>query len=160
PTILHVLDVREVFDRLSSTAQAALPHDGLLLILFNEDLSRFTVFARTGRGTEFGPEAPNPYPAAAVRAWQFDIIDARTTHPRESNNPATEMGERSSLRIPIRFNERVIGGLGFVSFERARFSSADVAVARRLADYVAVALSHYQLAEKGRRAAALQERAA
>ena len=160
PALLHVLDVRDVFDRLSRTAQAVLPHDLLLLILFADDLSRFTIFARSGEGAEFGPELPNQYPAAAVRAWEFDIVDDHTTHPMELNTPATRMGARSSVRVPIRFDERVIGGVGFISFERARYSGADVAVARRLADYVAVALSHYQLAEENRRAATLQERAA
>jgi transcriptional regulator with GAF, ATPase, and Fis domain len=50
--------------------------------------------------------------------------------------------------VPLRFDERLIGGLGFLSYEPARFQSEDVEVARRLADHVAVALSHHQLANR------------
>jgi transcriptional regulator with GAF, ATPase, and Fis domain len=160
PALLRVLDVREVFDRLSSTAQSVLPHDLLLLVLFNDDLSRYTIFARAGQGAEFGPEVPNNTPPAVLKAWAFDIVDDYTTHPLQVGTPTARLGARSSLRLPIRFEERVIGGLAFISFERARYSGADVAVGRRLADYVAVALSHYQLAEESRRAAAQQEREA
>src|SRR5262249_30303096 len=41
---------------------------------------------------------------------------------------------------------------------RGRFSRDDVMVGRRIADHIALALSHQRLAEEGRRAAALQER--
>ena len=158
PALLRVLDVRDVFDRLSSTAQSVLPHDLLLLVLFNDDFSRYTVFARSGRGVKFDSDQPNNTPVAAIKAWAFDIIDDNTTHPLQANTPTARMGARSSLRLPIRFDDRVIGGLGFVSFERAKYSGADVPIGLRLAEYVGVGLSHYQLAEEGRRAAALQAR--
>ena len=56
---------------------------------------------------------------------------------------------RASLRVPIRI-DRVVAGMGFVSFEPGRFGSDDVPVATRLADHVAIGLSHYRLAEEGR----------
>jgi transcriptional regulator with GAF, ATPase, and Fis domain len=103
---------------------------------------------------------PQVYPAAVTRSWQFDIVNDLSMHPLERDQPPARMGARSTLRIPIWFGNRVIGGVGFLSFDRARYSTADVAIARRLADYVAVGLSHHQLAERGRQAAALRERAA
>jgi hypothetical protein len=51
PALLHVLDVRQVFDRLSAIAKKALPHDLLLLRLFSEDLSTINIFARSDGGT-------------------------------------------------------------------------------------------------------------
>jgi two-component system NtrC family response regulator len=42
----------------------------------------------------------------------------------------------------------VIGGLAFISFEPATYTSADVPVGRRLADLVAAPLAHYGLAEQ------------
>src|SRR5262245_2160905 len=58
PALLHVLDVRDVFDRLSTTAKIALPHDLLLLRLFNEDLTKITIYARSDRGTDGGQVVP------------------------------------------------------------------------------------------------------
>jgi hypothetical protein len=45
PALLHVLDVRQVFDRLSEAAKGALPHDLLLLFLFEEGWSTFRVLS-------------------------------------------------------------------------------------------------------------------
>ena len=64
------------------------------------------------------------------------------------------------LRVPIRFEDRVIGGLGFLSTATGQFASDDVPIGQRFADIVAVGLSHQRLAEQGRRDAALRERAA
>jgi transcriptional regulator with GAF, ATPase, and Fis domain len=160
PAFLHVLDVRDIFGHLSAAARRALAHDLLLLRLFNEDLSTITVFARSDGRPELGPVVPHGYPPAVIRAWAFSIVDDLTTHPVEADAPPTKLGARSALRIPVKFDDRVIGGLLFLSREVAAFTSADVPVGRRLADYVAVALSHQRLAEEGRRTAALRERAA
>jgi len=159
PALLHVLDVREIFDRLSVNAKHALPHDLLLLRVFSEDLSTLTTYASSDRGKSVGVTVPQVYPAAVARSWQFDIVDDLATHPVEQSQLPVEMGARSTLRIPIWFGNRVIGGVGFFSFDQARYGTDDVAVGRRLADYVAVGLSHHQLAEEGRQAAALRERA-
>jgi transcriptional regulator with GAF, ATPase, and Fis domain len=148
PALLHVLDVRQVFDRLSAIAKKALPHDLLLLRLFSEDLSTINIFARSDGGTVTGPAVPLPYPPSVTKAWEFDIVDDLTRHPLEADRAPTTLGARSALRLPIRFDDRVIGGIGFVSFELGKYGSADVAVGRRLADYVAVGLSHYNLAER------------
>jgi transcriptional regulator with GAF, ATPase, and Fis domain len=157
PALLHVLDVREVFDRLSMIAREALPHEVLLLRLFSDDLTRIIVFARSDGGADLGPMIPHPYPPAVIRAWQFRIIDELSTHPATIPR---ELAARSALRVPIRFDDRVIGGLAFLSLEPRRYTITDVEVGRRLADYVAVGLSHHRLAEEGRRAAALRERTA
>jgi len=136
----------------------------LLLRLFDPDLSRITTFARTGQGADLGPQAlPTHYPPSVARAWEFDIIDDHRAHPLEADKPPAAMGARSSLRLPIRFDDQLIGGLGVMSFEVGKYSNADLSVARRLADHVAVALSHQNLAERlaeeARRAGELRARA-
>jgi transcriptional regulator with GAF, ATPase, and Fis domain len=74
------------------------------------------------------------------------------------------MGMRSAVRLAIRFDDRLIGGMGFHSVAPAKYRTIDVSVGRRLADHVAVALSHYrlaeQLAEQARRNEELRVRAA
>jgi transcriptional regulator with GAF, ATPase, and Fis domain len=148
PALLHVLDVREVIDRLSATATRALPHDLLLLNLFSDDLSTFTVYARSDQGPGLGMVRPNAYPKSTIQAWTFSIVDDHTLHPMERESPATKIGARSSLRFPVRFDDRVIGGVSFVSFKPHAFSDADVPIGRRLAEHVASAISHFKLAER------------
>ena len=160
PALLHVLDVRQVFDRLSGIANTSLPHDHLVLRLFSPDTRQITVYAQSHGKALPGQTVANTYAEASTRAWEFAIIDDLTLHAVEANQPLVQLGAKSTVRVPIRFDDRQIGGLAFLSSERATYTTADVAVARRLADYVAVALSHQQLAEEGRRTAALRERAA
>ncbi|HET7221068.1 MAG TPA: sigma 54-interacting transcriptional regulator, partial [Vicinamibacterales bacterium] len=148
PALLHVLDVREVIDRLSATAKRALPHDLLLLNLFSDDLSTFTVYARSDQGAGLGMVRPNPYPASTIQAWKFGIVDDHTRHPMERDSPATKIGVRSTLRFPVRFDDRVIGGVTFASLTPHAFTDADVPVGRRLSEHVASAISHFQLAER------------
>jgi hypothetical protein len=137
PALLHTLDVRDVFDHVSATAKIALPHDLLLLRLFNEDLTKITIYARSDRGTDGGQVVPHLYPASVVRAWEFDIVDDLTAHPVEATNAPTKLGARSALRLPIRFNDRVIGGMGFLSYERqsTRRPTSPWPVARRRGDW-------------------------
>jgi transcriptional regulator with GAF, ATPase, and Fis domain len=146
--LLRVLDVREVFNRLSAIAQKALPHDVLLLRFLNEDLTKVLHFAKTGGGADLDMAVSHAYPAYIVRAWNFDISDDLPSNPRERDKPPAKIGMRSSLRLPIRFDDRVIGGLGFLSFQPGKYTSADVVIGRRLADHVAVALSHHNLAQQ------------
>jgi transcriptional regulator with GAF, ATPase, and Fis domain len=160
PTLLEVLDLREVFDHLSSAAQAALPHRLLLANVFSDDLSKFSIYASTERGTDVGPMLPAFYVPSAIRAYTFALVTDNLAHPIERNSPSTKMGARSGLRVPIRYGERNIGSLGFYAFEPHAYSTADVVIARRLAEHVAVGLSHHQLAEEGRRSVQLRERAA
>src|SRR5262249_25563109 len=132
----------------------------LLLRLFNEDLSKITTFARVGGGSDLDLDLATFYPPAVMRAWNFDIVDEHQNHPIEYKNPPAQLGLRSSLRFPIRIDDRLIGGLGVMSYEPAKYTSGDVMVGRRLADHLAVGLSHQRLAEEDRRAVALRERAA
>jgi two-component system NtrC family response regulator len=155
PAFHRVLDVREIFDRVSAMSKAALPHDMLTLGLFSDDLATLTLYARTGEHSEIGKAFPQPYPSAVTEAFSFDIIDDRTTYPFERDRPPTALGMRSSMRVPFRFDGRTLGGLGFHASAPLCYDTADVIVGRRLADHVGVALSHHRLAEEGRRAAAL-----
>jgi transcriptional regulator with GAF, ATPase, and Fis domain len=148
PAVLRVLDVREVFDRLSEIAKRALPHDLLILRLFSLDVSKITTLARTGGGADVDVPLPHAYPPAATRAWNFDLVDDHMAHHLDREMPPARMGARSSLRFPIRYDDRLIGGLGVMSFEPFKYSTVDIVVGRFLADHVAVALSHDELAQR------------
>ena len=120
PTLFNVLDVREVFDRLSATAKLALPHDMLTLGLFDDDHATMTVYALSGTTAEAVGQQQQPYPPSVTKAWLFDIVDDRTSHPLEQSRAATKMGFRSSIRVQIRVGDRAKGGLGFMSSATAR----------------------------------------
>ena len=160
PTLLEVLDVRDVFDHLSRAAAPALPHDILVAVLFSDDLLTYSVFAVSGAGTQFSPNQASAYAPTVIRVYRFAIVDDLLAHPLEGTSPATRMGGRSSIRAPIRYRDRVIGSLTFASFAPQAYTTADAPIVCRLAEQVAVGLSHYQLAEEGRRTTALRERAA
>jgi transcriptional regulator with GAF, ATPase, and Fis domain len=163
PALLDVLDVREVFDRLSATANKALPHDVLLLRRFNEDLSTNSVFASSDARVDLETSERVGYPPSVIRAWRFSIIDDLSVNLLDGDSLLMEAGARSALRLPIRFANRVIAGVVFFSFAPRRFTTSDLYIARRLADHVASALSHHalaeQLAEEARRHEALRSQA-
>ncbi|MGD9903386.1 MAG: sigma 54-interacting transcriptional regulator [Vicinamibacterales bacterium] len=148
PALLHVLDIREVFTRLSTAAKAVLPHDLLVLREFSDDMTTARALAVSDRGPMAGPGVPHGYPVPVIRAWEYSIVDDLAAHPIEAEAPLAGLGARSVLRLAIKFGGRTIGGLAFLSNTPAAYSSTDVAVGRRLADQVAVALSHHALAEQ------------
>jgi transcriptional regulator with GAF, ATPase, and Fis domain len=66
---------------------------------------------------------------------------------------------RSWLRVPVRLAGEVSGSLVFLHREPSQYDLADLEVARSIADRIALALSHHQLAEEARIAAEACERA-
>jgi transcriptional regulator with GAF, ATPase, and Fis domain len=70
------------------------------------------------------------------------------------------LGARSALRVPMALDTGVFGSLFFLARETERFNEADIDFARRVADLLALALSHQRLAEAARRDAAARETAA
>ena len=73
--------------------------------------------ARTGTGPDLGGTFPQPYPPAVVRAGTSTSSTIASSHPLERDRPPTKLGRRSSIRVQLRLGDRVIGGLGFMSFE-------------------------------------------
>jgi transcriptional regulator with GAF, ATPase, and Fis domain len=158
PALFRVLDVREVFARVSALTRHVMPHDILALGFFDDALTTVTAYAHTSP-QGLPTSTPIPYPAIMTRAWEHNILDDLTASPVEGAAPLTLAGGRSSLRIAIRLDDHVFGGLNFTSFERARYTSADLAIGRRIAEYVALALSHHRLAEEARQGEELRARA-
>ncbi|HJZ72022.1 MAG TPA: sigma 54-interacting transcriptional regulator [Vicinamibacterales bacterium] len=159
PTLGQVLDVGDVIEHLSIVARRALPHDLLFLRFFGDDLSKIVLFARNARGVDIDPVLPHLYPPALTRTWNFDIIDDLACHPLERDRPPLWMGARSSIRVPIKLDDRVVGGIAFMSFEPHTYAIDDVEVGRRLADHLAVAVSRQRLVEQARQNETLSVRA-
>ncbi|MBK9966068.1 MAG: sigma 54-interacting transcriptional regulator [Holophagales bacterium] len=88
----------------------------------------------------------------------FDDITA-SEELRRRNHPLLKFGFRSVLRVPLKEDGVVVGGLNFVAFRPGAYSGRDVLIARRIADFVHLALTHHRMAEEAQRAGEAQERA-
>ena len=162
PLIARALDLRDVFERLSGIARPALPHDTCVVGIHNEDHTQVRLHALSGGASLVGlPEVvPNPYPKALAVSREFAIIRDLVSHPFEQGGVGARLGLRSALRLPLSLDGQLRGVLDFSSVEPARYTEIDLPVARRIADYITLALSHKEIADQAQRAATLAERAA
>jgi transcriptional regulator with GAF, ATPase, and Fis domain len=161
PTLATVLDVRTVFFRISEIAKRVIPHDALGLLRFTDDLQYGIPYAVTGSGLIELPDRiklPDQDYIKTIRT--FDIIGDIQTLGLERDLPPVRLGYRASLRVPIFLKGQLVAGMNFMSFTPDLYTQADGMVARRIGDYIALALSHQQLAEEAERAAEARERAA
>jgi transcriptional regulator with GAF, ATPase, and Fis domain len=161
PTLASVLDVRTVFFRISDIARRVVPHDALGLVRFTDDLLYGIPYGVTADGLIELPERiklPDPEYVKSLRT--FDIIDDMRTKELERDLPPVKMGYRASIRVPIFLKGKLVAGVNFMSFTPGIYTEADALVARRIGDYIALALSHQLLAEEAERAAEARERAA
>ena len=161
-TLVGVFDVREVLAHVSQVAGRVLTHDAVALPVFTEDRQQAVPFATPGPSAVPYPAA-HPIPESALHllndAWEFEIVDDLQSDPDRERHSAS-LGYRSMLRVPIRLRGEVIAMLVVLSRTPAVYRPADAAVARRIADYVALALSHQRLADRARSAEELRARTA
>jgi transcriptional regulator with GAF, ATPase, and Fis domain len=159
PALFHVLDVRQIFDRLSAITNDVVRHDFMSVGLFNDSLTQISLFAGTSTLAMQEYSGPMPYPPSQTRTWLCRFVPDLLAHPvdRQADLSARD-GGRCSIRIAIRSGDLTIGALNFTSRQLAQYKALDLAIARRVADYVALAISHQRQAEEGRKAAALEER--
>src|SRR5262245_32096195 len=158
------LDIREVFARLSDAVQAVLAHNLMAL-------TELDVRARTIHVAAFAGTADVAPPAGLValteeetrgRTQEFELmhdVPAEVTPTTDRERLLVSAGMRSWLRVPVWMAGEVRGSLSFFHREAARYGREDAEVARRLADRVALMLSHQQIAEEARVAAEARERA-
>jgi len=157
PALVEAIDIREIFERVSSIANQTLAHDFLSIGTFNDDRTKVQLYAQTSDWT-FPEAMPVQFAPVLVETFTYHLIDNLLDHPFDAPPPDNDFGARSSLRVPVRVNKTVVAALNFSSRSIGEYVAGDIAVAQRIAEYVAIAMSHQQLAEASRRAAALQER--
>src|SRR5215467_7428609 len=160
-TLTDVLDVREVFDRVSQVVQQVLPHHLMGIVEISREGDRVRLYAGAGSGTE-----PPAYEAAVsaqfqrlAQSWDARIIEDLPSHPLAKDGPPVKAGMRTALSAPIRFGGRTQAMLNFFSREPGWFLRDDVPIAERVASHIALVMSHNQLAEKARVAAEANARA-
>ncbi len=160
PAFFRVLDVREIFQRLSEITKDVLPHDFASMGIFLNDLSEIELYVQTAEGPFNRPRGAMIFPHSQTSTWIYRLIDDLSTHPLERNWESLQAGFQSSIRVAVRRDDTILGALNFSTRDLRPYTAADARVALRIADYVALALSHHMLAEESRRAVAKQQRAA
>ncbi len=155
PALASALDIREVFDQVSATARRVLPHDRMTLGLLSDDRTENRLWAVTGDRTTLPETYPIPESERDQMARGFQIVaDVEKDLPPDSSRREILLsrGFRSSLRVPIHLEGRIVGALSFHAVGTGRFGEEDVELAGRVADQVALAFSHQRLAEEARKA--------
>jgi transcriptional regulator with GAF, ATPase, and Fis domain len=159
-TLSGVLDIRTVFPQVSEIAKKVLTHD-LLTMMFDDggqiqlEVASSDGFPEVARLIKTNDSKPKD---------GFIVIDDLTTatlpivEPADLRERLVSAGYLSCLAVLTRARDQEIG-LGFWSKRAHAFGPQDVPVARRLADHVALAVSHEQLAEAARCVAEAQARA-
>ena len=164
-TLAGSLDVESVFDELSAAVKEILPHD--LMSLTELDLQAMTIRLSAIAGEA---DIPSPAPTKKVtltkeeleRRIDFEILNDIPTEvapDTERQRLIRSLGMRSWLRVPLLLSGEVKGSLSVFHRQPSRYDWEDAEVARRIADRIALVLTHRQLAEEARIAAETRERA-
>jgi transcriptional regulator with GAF, ATPase, and Fis domain len=149
-TIAEVLDIQTIFPRVSQIANQVIPHDCLELVLCNGS-GELTQQVRSAS------DFPEDRRCRIAGEEDFTIVgDLRRSRPRLTVCDAPDFiervvraGYRSFLNVRGTARHQAMR-LGFFSKRPDAYTEAHVAAARRIADYISVAVSHEQLAEAER----------
>jgi transcriptional regulator with GAF, ATPase, and Fis domain len=165
-TMAEALDIRHIFAEVSGSVRAGLPHDVLLLTAWAEGGKSFRVYAMTGAHVDdasfWAPTILTEEERAFLHRDPYVIGDVMAEiNPSSARGRVfTTLGIQSALRVPMPLSTGVFGSLFFLSRETGRFSGSDLDFARRVADLLALALSHQRIAEAAKRDTAARETAA
>jgi Nif-specific regulatory protein len=149
PDLARARDVGDVLAQLTDAAFQVIPHDEAHLTLMTADGTRFWRVARPGDGAVVSTPIQDEFVSEDVATPR--LVDDFSAHPR---------GMQCGVRAPVRIGDEFIGILSLLSRATGTYMDGDLVVVKRLADYVAIALSQHRLADGARRAAADRERAA
>ena len=149
PALAGALDIRDVFQQLSTVASRIVPHDEANLVLATDDGARYRLYASTREGA---PEL--------VCREDHCVLQEPITARLLDAVPGPERGLRSGVCAPVFVGDAVVGVFALFSRRPQAYSPQDLALVQRLAGYVAVGLAHQRLAEAARHAAVERARTA
>jgi len=183
PAIADTLDVHTLFPELSRLIQEVIPHVTVSLALLtadrsgvqirvasNYDVGELPIYRFTSEAERIGANW-NGFLAYDCVVMEEGVVRARSTPAAREpeyfelrpgpvwTRMLTKFGVRALLRVPVRVKGEAVGAISFGAAEPFAFTEDDVALAARIADHVALALAHEQLAEEARRLAQAEERA-
>ncbi len=156
-----VLDIRRVFPQVSQIAATVLPHDLLTFAFLNgrEVVVQATSDEWAPLPTRLKVEHVIPDGGGSAIIGDFEEPDAcPPVVPRDFWNQVRSAGYRSSLAVHLPARDQMLS-LAFWSKRSHAFHERQLGMARRIADHVALAVSHEQLADLAREAAEAKLRA-
>jgi len=157
-TIGDVLDIRTVFSRVSEIANRMLPHDAM--VMSSTDKNGNVVREASTRDV---PELSGALRLTVPTGYEI-IIDDLSTDARpliESPHARPRLiraGYRSALSVGAHARDQAIR-VALLAKQPRAFHSWDLPAARRIANHIALAVSHERLAEAAQRLAETQARA-
>ena len=157
----EALDVRDVFPRISTIVQRLIPHDRLLITFHNQDGGREHAASNDDVSFEKSVKVDSIDELSVGMGSLVDDITKQAFpvcgHP-DLIKRVIAAGYRAFLSVMLQARDRRFM-LHLWSKTPKAFSQADLATARRIAEHLALALSHEQLAESARVAAEARARA-
>ena len=165
-TMAEALDVRTVFAEVSDVVRGGLPHDILVLTSWGADGASFRIYAIAGAEVSdpelLGSDTLSGDDLAQLQRGAYVIRDVEADVPHDTvrGRIFKQLGVKSALRVTLPLGGQVFGSLFFLSRQTNAFVDDDVDFGRRVADHLALALSHERLAEAARRDAESREVAA
>ena len=156
----EALDVREVLPRVSDIVKRVLPHDRMLMTFESN-----TGTEVHGASNDDGPAFERVRLAQPSIAPGYNRVVADLTReslgivdPPDLQARMIAAGYRSALSVLMRARDQLFGA-HFLSKTVGTYTPRDLVTARRVAEHLALSLSHEQLAEAARRVAEAQARA-
>ncbi len=165
-TMAESLDLRSVFSEVSDVVRGGLPHDMLVMTSWGADGASFRIYAMAGAEVDdpnlLGPYTLSGDDLAQLQRGAYVVRDVEAEVPRDTvrGRIFVHFGVKSALRVTLPLGSQVFGSLFFLSRQTNAFLEDDVDFGRRVADHLALALSHERLAEAARRDAEAREVAA
>src|SRR5262245_62586865 len=120
-------------------------HDDVRLALLNGDANQVTLY-----------EARNGSPVVVSRGTPCLPRDLREAHI--ADDIRSDGCAWARVSAPVRIKEQAVGVLAFQARHPVCYTTDDLALLRRLAEYVAIAVSHQRLAESVHQARAERDR--
>jgi transcriptional regulator with PAS, ATPase and Fis domain len=145
-TIAEVLDIRSVFPRVSEIVRQVLPHDALELV-FHDRSGHVTLEACSTADLTgaFGCSVNDDEAFYIISDLRRPSSRVATGAPSSVIDTLLAAGYRSILNVRSVARDQVMR-LSFLSKHAGAYRPDDVRTARHVADYVAVAVAHEQLA--------------
>ncbi len=157
----EALDVREVLPRVSDIVKRVLPHDRLL-ITFQSPTGNTVHGASNDDGPAF-ERVRLAQPSSIAAGYGLVVADLTRESlgiidPPDLQARVIAAGYRSALAVLMSARDQLFSA-DFLSKTVGAFTRRDLVTARRVAEHLALSLSHEQLAEAARRVAEAQARA-
>jgi len=165
-TMAESLDLRAVFSDVSDVVRGGLPHDMLVMTSWGADGTSFRIYALAGAEVDdptlLGPYTLSGDDLAQLQRGAYVVhdVDAEVSRDTIRWRIFKHFGLKSALRVTLPLGSQVFGSLFFLSRQTNAFQDDDVDFGRRVADHLALAISHERLAEAARRDAEAREVAA